>query len=488
MVSAEAFKLEASAAVRIIVNAMTLLVHPKDRIALAALVTDYLKKVSDDKDAPAQAFAGGAPLEKWLPEDFNKRRNELLTMGLRDTAEEIFKIFSLEKCPQDTAYLTKFFDCINEFCDDMAPVIEDFVTAWNSNLSETTIQSADCDGVRILTIHKSKGLEFTNVIIPYCNWKGNPPHSSLIWASPKEMPFAELPLVPLDYSNAKTLQGTIYEEDGYEEHIQTVVDNLNLLYVSMTRASHSLFIIGERNTQSFTRSKVICQVIEQLPDEIGGMTVHFDGKDNEEDILTVTYGHIDIKEKKKEKTANAFLPEIIPYKVCMHSYASEAKFRQSNESMRFAQDYVDDTDKLRMIRLGTVMHRLFANIRRKKDIEPTLRRMETDGILYDKEITRDGLTEILINKFKDERISNWFSDKWDVYNECSIISPDGTVHRPDRVISDGRETIVIDFKFGKKSPEHKKQVTEYKRLLEEMEMKNVKGFLWYVMQSTIEEV
>ncbi len=301
--------------------------------------------VLGDREALIQAFSNSTSLEQLLTKGSVERRDELLTMSLHDMAEEIIRIFSLEGCIKETAYLTKFFDCINDFCDEMAPVIEDFITAWATNIANTTIESAKCNGIRILTIHKSKGLEAPHVIIPYCNWKGNPPRSSLIWVSPKEQPFDELPLVPLDYSNAKTLQGTIYEEEGYEEYIQTVVDNLNLLYVAMTRAKHSLFIIGERNTKTNIRSKVICQAIERLPAEINGQNVYIDGMDSEEKVLTVTYGHLNVTEKKKIKTNNVFTPEIIPYNIRFSSCVCEAKFRQSNDSLRFAQDYVDDTDK-----------------------------------------------------------------------------------------------------------------------------------------------
>lgn len=488
VVSEEAFRLDASAAVRIIVNAMTIMIHPKDQIALASIVTDYFIMVLDDREALIQAFSNGTSLEQLLPKGFVERRDELLTMSLHDMAEEIIRIFSLEGCIKETAYLTKFFDCINDFCDEMAPVIEDFITAWATNIANTTIESAKCNGIRILTIHKSKGLEAPHVIIPYCNWKGNPPRSSLIWVSPKEQPFDELPLVPLDYSNAKTLQGTIYEEEGYEEYIQTVVDNLNLLYVAMTRAKHSLFIIGERNTKTNIRSKVICQAIERLPAEINGQNVYIDGMDSEEEVLTVTYGHLNVTEKKKIKTNNVFTPEIIPYNIKFSSCVCEAKFRQSNDSLRFAQDYVDDTDKQRMIKLGMIMHLLFANIKTMDDIEPALQRMEFDGVLYDDDLTQKGLLDALREKFKDKQICDWFSDRWNVYNECSIISPDGKTHRPDRVITNGKETIVIDFKFGRQSAQHKQQVKEYMQLLEKMGMKNISGFLWYVTLSEIEKV
>ncbi len=141
-----------------------------------------------------------------------------------------------------------------------------------------------------------------------------------------------------------------------------------------------------------------------------------------------------------------------------------------------------------MIKLRMIMHLLFANIKRMDDIEPALQRMEFDGVLYDDDLTQKGLLDALREKFKDKQICDWFSDRWNVYNECSIISPDGKTHRPDRVITNGKETIVIDFKFGRQSAQHKQQVKEYMQLLEKMGMKNISGFLWYVTLSEIEKV
>lgn len=479
VISEEAFRLDASAAVRIIVNAMSLLAYPKDKIALAALVTDYYAIITEQKDILEKAFTGNADLQSLLPEEFTYNRTALLSMGLHEIAESLLHIFAINKCTKETAYITAFFDCLQNFCSDRNPVLDDFINAWKEDLSQNTIQTTNCDGVRILTIHKSKGLEFQHIILPYCNWNGNPPHS-IIWVTPKVKPFSELPIVPLDYKQAGTLKGTIYEQDGYEEHIQNVVDNLNLLYVAMTRARHSLFIIGERNKKDFTRSKAINETIELLPEKINGINVHIDGIDDEENNLSVTYGKIVIYEKREQASMNVFLPSIAQHNVSLYSYENKVEFRQSSESRRFAQDAVDETDRQRMIRMGTVLHQLFSAIRTTDDIEPTLQRMEFDGTLYNQEITRSSLINTLKEKFEDPQVKDWFSNRWTVYNECCIISPDGRDYRPDRVVADTKETIVIDFKFGSPSKTHETQVSQYMNLLEKMGMPDVKGFLWYV--------
>ena len=111
--------------------------------------------------------------------------------------------------------------------------------------------------------------------------------------------------------------------------------------------------------------------------------------------------------------------------------------------------------------------------------------MEFDGTLYGEEITREKLISTLKEKFSNEQVRYWFSDHWKVFNERCIISPDNSEHRPDRVIYDGNETIVIDFKFGSPSPKHHEQVQGYINLLCQMGMPNVHGFLWYVNSSEI---
>lgn len=487
VVSAEAFRLDASAAVRVLINAMTVLAHPEDNIATAALATDYLASVMDNKATLNTALAEGKDLQEMLPEEFNTNRSSLLAMSLHDMTEELIRIFSLERCTRETAYITTFFDCIHDFSNEMSPVLEDFINEWNNDLAQKTIQSADCNGVRILTIHKSKGLEFKHVILPYCNWSGNPPRN-VIWVTPKVKPFSALPLVPLDYQQITTLEGTIYEEDGYEEYIQNVVDNLNLLYVAMTRAGHSLFIIGERDKKRFTRSQLICEAIEMLPEQIEGIDLHIDGLEDEEAVLSVTYGKIVIEEECKKVSKNVFLPEIEQCDVPLHSYSNNAEFMQSSESRRFSQDAIDETDRQRMVRMGTVMHQLFATIHTTADIEPALQRMEFDGTLYNDSITPEALTASIRKKFNNPQVKEWFSDRWKVFNERCIITAEGREYRPDRVITDGKETIVIDFKFGKPSEKYKLQVRKYMTLLRQMGMEGVKGFLWYVTTEQTEEV
>ena len=476
VVSAEAFELKASAAVRIVVGAMKHMAHPKDHLTLQLLL-------KDSKRAE-------------LPKEFEERQDKLLNMSLHDMAEEIIRLFDLGN--EEGAYLTTFFDHLRAFCNDTSTVLEDFLEAWDDELYKKTIETPDCDGVRILTIHKSKGLEFKHVIIPFCNWKLE--LKSTLWCKPQEAPFNALPVVPLNYTSVKAFENTIYNEVVTEEHVQNMVDNLNLLYVAMTRARNSLFVIGIREEQKKTSEKKISpyrsqkieyaiRMMQKEGEEIDGMPLHLDIPDDTGKAIELTYGTIEsiFDEKKKEKSQNVFLKEVEPVQVNIASYENKATFRQSNQSRMFADDAIDETDRQRYIRMGTVMHQIFSEINTTADVEPVLKRMEFDGTLYDEGITREKLISELERKFQDPQVRNWFSDKWTLYNECAIINKDGE-QRPDRVMTDGKETIVVDFKFGKPNKEYHEQVRGYMKLLEEMGMPEVKGYLWYVTLNKIEKV
>ena len=99
---------------------------------------------------------------------------------------------------------------------------------------------------------------------------------------------------------------------------------------------------------------------------------------------------------------------------------------------------------------------------------------------------------MLARRFENPQVASWFAPGWTLFNECSIISvtPEGEVRklRPDRVMTDGRQMIVVDFKFGRRNQEYHDQVKQYMDLLCQMGHTNVKGYLWYVYNNQIEEV
>ena len=199
IVSDEAFRLDNSTALNILVAAMHSLTHQDDKLTRAYIAKAYLTKVKGvDLEAANRMVSTEEGVEEALPASYRDHSDELLVMPIYELAERLYKIFSLERICGEDAYVYAFFDCLTSFLTSNTATLDDFVEEWNENFASNTIQARSIDGIRLITIHKSKGLEFKHVIIPFCDWRME--KTNTIWCEPTEAPFNELPLVPVDFS------------------------------------------------------------------------------------------------------------------------------------------------------------------------------------------------------------------------------------------------------------------------------------------------
>ena len=486
IISDEAFRLDASVSVCLLIQALHLLTHPDDQLTKATLAKLYQRSVLGNDVSESELFIKDRPLDDLLPDGFLQQVPSLLHLPLYELAERLYKIFQLERLRDESAYVCAFYDQLNKFTLDNSTDIDAFVHEWEETICSKTIQSVATDGIRILSIHKSKGLEFDNVIIPYCDWKLE--HNDILFCQPQETPFNALPIAPID-NNGKQMMGTIYEQDYLNEHLQTTVDNLNLLYVAFTRASRNLFVLGRRDAKN-SRSALIETVLPQLT--LTDSTLN--GLEDSEQPIDFSYGQLYVpaaKESDAKVSQNVFLQPVIPQSVTIESFNIKTEFRQSNKSREFIEG---DDEQLEMsyMKIGNVLHNVFSTIRTSADVDRALQQLQQDGVLYDDEMTADRVTALLRKRLESPRIKAWFSDRWQLFNECSILCVDSQGNmqerRPDRVMTDGKETHVVDFKFGRPRPEYLDQVREYMQLLRSMGMPGVKGWLWYVYNNKVEEV
>ena len=490
IVSDEAFRLDYAASVNILTDALRLLLRPDDKLTRAQLVKRYQQCVVAGADWMEGAhLLRTHDLDEMLPEAFVGGMETLRQLPLVELAERLYDLFSLHRLTEESAYVCKFFDLLRDFAQDNSTGTDAFIENWDQEFHKKTIQSDKVDGLRILTIHKSKGLEYDHVIIPYCDWKMEKEHT--LWCQPSWTPFDRLPVALVDYG--KKMCESIYAKDYEEEHFQLTVDNLNLLYVAFTRASKSLFVLGKRKAAG-SRSAQIVSVLPQVAKQLKGSRIQ--GVEEETDDLVLEYGSAaEASSKEEQRSRNVFLQQPSPLQVSMQTFQQRVQFRQSNKSREFVADDEGDKEQEsrdRYIKTGNVLHHVFSTIRTIDDIDTSLQQLEQEGIIYDSEMTTERLREMLRKRLQDERVRAWFSPGWTLYNECTILSTDaeGRVveRRPDRVMTDGRRMVVVDFKFGKPQPEHREQVSEYMALLRQMGHQEVEGYLWYVYTNKIERV
>ena len=493
LVSDEAFHLDASQAVNIMVYAMKVLAMPDDEIALASLVKIYATSIKSNTLKDNDIFLNSEYSVSLLPKEFLNKKDELLGLPLMELAEALFSIFDLSILDSQNAYICTFYDKLGEYMQDGIPDLSNFLVKWDDNIHNCSIQSSNENGIRLITIHKSKGLEFRFVIMPFCDWKLE--KNNVIWCQPSVSPYNELPLVPIDFSK-KQMLGSIYEADYTHEHLQNMVDNLNLLYVAFTRAEIGLYIFGKRDKNGATRSAIIEECIDSVSNILGA-NVLGDSADYNQPI-EFEFGKLpqDLLVREKNDDGNIFRTVSKNETLSIINYENNVKFRQSNKSDEFIKSGIEDEQAIQkneFIHVGNVMHSILSEIQTEEDIDNSLRKLEEEGIVYDNNITAEKLQKMLRDSFNIKIVKDWFSDKWQVFNECSIlkVNPDNNkveVKRPDRVMTDGKQMIVIDFKFAAPKEEHKSQVKEYMQLLNDMGYSNIHGYLWYVYSKNIIEI
>lgn len=501
VVSDEAFRLDASLAVCMLIDGLRYISEPTDRIACARLAVAYQKEILK-KDVDYNTVLLNS-VEDYLPAEFRLMLPEMSLMPLYELLEKLFVIFRMDMIEEQDAYLCAFYDAVTEYMQNNSSELTSFLTYWNDTLYAKTIPSGEISGIRILSIHKSKGLEYHTVLLPFCDWKmENETYNHMLWCRINEEdadkePFCELDLTPVNYSSA---MAESYFSDSYrEERLQLWVDNLNLLYVAFTRACKNL-IVWCKDEQKDTVSKLLRESIDCMK-EIK-MTCNMpeldeedeENKEENDEPIVYEYGEICISgEKKKSDSTNRLvaIPDAVNVKI--ESLETEIDFKQSNRSADFIRGDEDEEENLRSqyIRQGQLLHTLFASIDTKEDLTAAIKRLLFEGVIESAEKAQE-IYEIAERALNLDEVKDWYSGEWTLYNECSIIYNDEQgkmqTRRPDRVMMKGKEVIVVDFKFGKKKPEYSTQVREYMSLLSEMGYTDIKGYIWYVYSGELENV
>lgn len=484
VVSMESFILGSSTAVCAIICALRLLLNPEDKILLATI----------------EKYSGKSAEEcKILIEKIDAKK------PLLDVVEDIFRAFNIISFKGDSAFISAFFDYLKDFASKNTSTIRNFLRHWDETISEKAIETESTDGIQMMTIHKSKGLEFDNVIVADGGWPSNTKKNK-IWVELNTPPFNQLPFT-LIHTN-KELANTIFAEDYEQEIINNTIDNLNLIYVAFTRAGKNLYFYGQTSRKldeaisntpadKYGTGHISVLVEECLDnfdkDAFSYQTIEFETED-EKDFFGYTkhFGSFAIKEKKNaQKESNEDTPENVfempvePISLSLHDSQLAVEFVQSNRSKDFisSTNEEEDEDDNSFISTGLLLHNVLSQINTVDDVDGVLQKLEFEGVI------ENSKQSALIRKRIEgnEQAKHWFSKEWQVFNECSILTNEGP-KRPDRVITNGMETIVIDYKFGKPHESYEKQITEYKELLLQIGMPNVKAFLWYVYTDKIEEI
>lgn len=511
LVSNEAFLLRSSIAVSMIVNALQVVDDPeRDPVALYRLVLDYRRHICKNTaplppcpyEKPCQPKgqdgndAGDARDSlvtdyylSFLPEELAGHLESLRKLPIYELCETLFRLMRLEHIVGEDAYLLTFFDELSVYLRDNPSDIPSFITYWGETMAGKAIPNGEVEGIRIFTIHKSKGLAFHTVLMPFAEWQVEHIMSdALFWCTPKEQPYNQMGSLPVALNT--TARESVFSDDYRLEHCNLRADELNSLYVAFTRAEDNLFVWGlsKGEMEATTQSESVADVMQACLPEMEGMRCEQDDEDSP--YSTYIMGEHPSTVSDKEDTA---IPTI---DVLMRSYLGSLSFRQSSEASEFVRDAENHPSQedgpTSYIEQGKLLHYVFSQIETANDIPRITELLGRRGILKS-ERQVEQVRKLASQGLRHERVRDWLSGKYRLFNECSILIPDQAgkllKRRPDRVMISDDRIIIVDFKFGTAKEEYHEQVRQYMQILQAMyPEKQVEGWLWYVYKNKIESV
>lgn len=371
-----------------------------------------------------------------------------------EALDTIIRGLDLEQ--EEVSYLQAFYQVVMSYCAENVPDLPAFIEWWDENSHKKSVYlPSSGNAITILTIHKSKGLQFPCVIIPMCSWELEPIRRgskyTTVWATTDEPTYSLFNPIPVTYKSQMELSHYVY--DYHREKIYSFIDAINMLYVAVTRAERELYIF-----HSDAQAKNDIYTLIGDNGEFGEKET-FTPKEDEHESVSIHFDRFRVGES-------------------MH------KIRTSWDSQR----YYEDGGRIETpISTGVLMHQLFSKIRTEKDIDSAIENMVINGDLTPQ--TAKEIRDKIETAFENPTIKSWFIGEYELYNENAILIPNSSsTKRPDRVLVNGKQAIVVDYKFGKtKKSSYAAQIDEYKSLLMKMGYDDIHGYLWYVELNEIVE-
>jgi ATP-dependent helicase/nuclease subunit A len=473
VVSNESLRIDGAATVNLLLGAMRYLLNADDAIARAQLGYEFARLHEPERDLPLVfAVSNQTIFENNLPRRFAEQKLYLKKLPLIELTETLIEIFGLGNIQGELVYLQAFQDLVLDFYNRERNDLGAFLEWWEDNRHKKSVQiSGDVDAVQILTIHKSKGLQFAYVIIPFCSWGLDHDNwqAPNLWVTSDKFPVHASGFLPVKYS--KTLEQTFFSSFYEEEHTKTFLDNLNLMYVAFTRAEVGLIVTAPHPDVKASKNTVaglLYESIERTPTLIASW---------DEKHEWFQFGEL-VRAGNKPADTNSYI-QLNTYSAS--SWRDKLVIRQSGTTY-----FEDSTEQREKINYGIQMHAVLSRMKYASDIQQTLDQIIREGIISgtDREALQKQLTELL----SIPEVASWFSADWSVRTEVPILLPGGAENRIDRLVTKEKNAIVIDFKTGVRKKSDHDQVLDYINILRLMNFTEVKGYLLYLKEKEVVEV
>ena len=482
VISSESLLLSQSPRVNFMISVMKLLNNPADHTCYVEFLQFLVKsrKISHSLPEVLENFQ-----KLWQSKESGEHNFQLLEnyiqnqgidfsfshcrhLGLYELAETVLQKFLTENTIDP--FVAFFMDVVYDFSNKFVSSVSGFLEWWEKNAGKSSVVVPEgVDAVQVMTIHKSKGLQFPVVIYPFADTGFGRFSKEGQWIELEDLPGTE----PLDIAwirITKALQDTSLEPVFEEERGKTLLDILNVMYVAFTRAVDKLFVFSQQPGQSSKGDNVPALLVNFLKHQNA-----FSEAENK-----YTFGedhrveHTEVSGDVKEASIEIFKEYISsPWtdKVNIRSLQLEKKpgFQSEESSER-----------------GSWMHDIMEKIHSENDVEKVLNQLLQTGQIDETE--KSSLQSQILSILNNPVLIPWYAEGLDARNECGMYDEQGRFFRADRVVLQDTTAVIIDYKTGDPYPHHARQINNYASIINQMGYSDIKKYIVYLDHGKIELV
>jgi ATP-dependent exoDNAse (exonuclease V) beta subunit len=466
LLSSETLMIQNATEVRFIIQVLKYLKNSSDIDAKAHFL-HYLGLHAQDHLPVHDFIAKGKELvdetefEHWLLQfNLDLSFQNLRKKSLYEAVEIIVSKFLNPKL-RTSSYVQYFLDIVLERDIRNQAGVADFLDFWDKSADKFSIPSPEgTNAVRIMTIHKSKGLEFPVVIMPFAEEDYSRKPKDKLWLNAEEATVG-LPKVLIDNSSAVEGFGGDALELYTIKKQEELLDNINVLYVALTRAEEQLYIISSKNLSSkgeVPKNNMCAFFVNYLLEQ--GVY--------KEEILEYEFGNlIKLSSEDKHEDSSKIIPSV------------NEVLNPKNIKIAQREALMWGTHQQEAIAYGNVIHEILSFVKCKNDVDLAIVKAIEDGLIQlgQKEVVYQTIFEIV----NHESLINHFAEGNRVLNEQTIIQKEGKIIKPDRmVVTPDKKVFLLDYKTGVPNPKYITQLNHYQNVIEQMGFEVVEKVLIYI--------
>ena len=462
IISSESLLLKSNPKIRFLIHLLKLQDQPLD-MDLAYEILSFLSAGMKNRNLFISKHLKNP--SELLKNSFDYDLEQLKTLSVFDGLEQGIKLFDLAS--DSDGYVNHFMDVVMDVEQKDGIGAPIFLAYWEKKKDRLSIAAPEAiDAVQIMTVHKAKGLEFNIVIFPFANSNIYKEIEPKLWLPVDSSSFNDFDEVLITKKQEVVNYSPIAEEYFNQEQHKLELDAFNVLYVALTRAVKALYVITKKDLTKTGDHKL---------NYYSGLFIHFLKEKGlwDEAVGQFSFGKLDVN--TNDQIINNF--KSIPYQ---YSFKDRPSFRILAKS-----GVLWDTDREDAITKGNLIHFIMGLIETKKDVENAMDLVIRSGDLASGEI--DLLKNKILSIIEHPELNVYYQEGVEIKNERDIITENGKILRPDRIVLQDLKATIIDYKTGKRNVKYKEQLYSYADALEAMGYSIENKIIIYINETIIVE-